>query len=682
MALLALVGGCDVVPNVYLSERQFSDLYVMSAVPMKKVVEGGEFKYVPLCRMQNEAADGMILRVLLKGTQHRNGTDRDQSIRPGDRIDLQPVSESKVDPYRFEMSLGCIEQEIPYVVQCNTSSDCGQEEICDSSPGKGFCVNGIGGCYSGLQSGNLAISSIGFKEFTQHRGEDVGVAILVDMSGSNKGFVKPYPPYYEVNNEDPSGEHEDALFDFAQRASDINGNRLDAVKTILDNLNSDDKAIVFGYREYGIDVICNLPGVPDADNDTKKDSCYGSNKSLVLGFGGLGALDDYEIKTGGRSPLWTAVEQVYDYMENHPKTWGTKYKHIVVINDGPDTCAESSSLDQCSGSCAQFSTSFDTVLGMVEGIDYEDRIPVHFIQYQAKGYPDRDPRQQEIACLTGGHHMFINSGEFDPTNLSNVFHDTARRVRYTFGGYWEFAIEMTKLGEDVSMPPGWNYGIEGSGKLLSLSDRFLVAHDYPMDPNVTFAIGNDAVDRRPSFRKDCKSDADCPTNEYEGVCTTRVWWCDDEALECTSALEWADSGSGSVGCGDVDALVRIQIRDRTGGTGTQTAEVSLGDLPSFCCNGACMPPMPPVVPDDLAKAGGTICFEYDDEKGWTYEEDEEEWVYWAELHILAGCPSGTAIESAIAFGVNGNPEIWDLTWEDHWNCSARQNCFPPPGASN
>ncbi len=672
--------GCDSTALLYLSEVKFSELYVVSAVPMKKVTVDGEVKYVPLCRMQDEVADGLILRILLKGTQDREGNDLDQSIRPGDRIDLQEVTEAKITSERFELSFNCIEQQLPGTAQCTTPSDCDQGKTCDIGVGKGFCVASadLGGCHSGIQTGNVAISHVGFKAFTPNRGENVGVAILVDMSGSNKGFVKPFPPYYEVDNQDRSGIHQDAMDGFAQRASDINGTRMNAVKTIIENLNTDDKAIVFGYREYGIDVICVLPGDLDADNDTKKEECFSSSRALVLGTGDFGPLDDYKPNVGGRSPLWTALHQVYEYMDTHPKTQSTKYKHIVVINDGPDTCSPSSSLDQCSGSCFQFSTSFETVVSAVEAVDYENRIPIHFIQYQAKGYRDRDPRQQEIACLTGGHHMFINSEEFDHTHLTNVFQDTARLVRYTFGGYWEFAIEMTKLGEDDSLPPGWNYGIEGSGKLLSLADHFLVPSDYNIDPEMTFAITNDSVDRRVSLRKDCKSDGDCPDDEDAGTCTTRLWWCDDETLECASAVEWAGNGTGGGGCGNVDAVVRTQVRDIVGGGSTETKEVSLGDLPSFCCNGACMPPMPPVIPDGVAEPAGVVCFEYDDEKGWFFDEDEQEWVYWAELYVKPGCKPWAEVKTAIAFGVNGNPAIGDLTWEEHWGCPDRQNCFPRP----
>jgi len=673
--------GCDSTASLYLSEVQFDELYVMSAVPMKKISEDGEVRYEPLCRMQDEAADGLILRVLLKGTQQKEGADLDQSIRPGDRIDLQEVTETKINPERFELSFSCIEQQFPGAARCKTSADCAQGELCDPSPGKGFCVDGLEDCYSGIQTGNVAISRVGFKEFTPSRAEPVGVAILVDMSGSNKGFVKPFPPYYEVDNEDPTGKNEDALQNFADRASDLNGTRFSAVETIIENLNDRDRVIVFGYREYGIDVFCVLPGDEGADNDTKKDNCYGplsKVRSLYLAEEGFDPIDDFKTDVGGRSPLWTAVDQVYDYMENHSQTAGTKYKHIIVINDGPDTCTESSSLDQCSGSCAQFSTSFETVRDMVEAVDYGERIPVHFLQYQAMGYLDRDPRQQEIACLTGGHHMFLNSDEFAQEHLTNMFQDTARQMRYTFGGYWEFAIEMTKLGEDASLPPGWNYGVAGTGKLLALADHFMIQEDH----HFTFDVDGEAKDSRVSLRKDCTSDGDCPGDEEASVCTTRKWWCDDEALECTGAVEWADNGTGGDGCGDVDAVVRVQIRDIAGGTGTETKEVSLGDLPSFCCNGACTPPMPPVVPDDLARDGGTICFEYDDEKGWTFEEDGQEWVYWAELYVKPGCQPWTAVKPALAYGVNENPAIGDLTWELHWNCPDRQNCFPPPGAGD
>ncbi|MBM4370504.1 MAG: hypothetical protein FJ098_02570, partial [Deltaproteobacteria bacterium] len=454
------------------------------------------------------------------------------------------------------------------------------------------------------------------------------------------------------------------------------GTRMNAVRTIIENLNPDDKFIVFGFREYGIDVVCDY-GDPDADNDAKKDNCYGSTKSLVLGTGSFGPLDDYKTQVGGRNPLWTAVDQAVEYMANHPRTQGTKYKHIVVITDGPDTCSESSSLDQCSGSCAQFSTGFETVRSSIEAVPFEDRIPIHFIQFQAKGYKDRDPRQQEVACLTGGHHIFLNSSQFSGDLLSSVFQESARAIRYTFGGYWEFAIEMTKLGEDSSLPPGWNYGISGSGKLLALQDKFLVKTDKPFD----FDIQNDGVDRRVSVRKDCTDDDDCPGDEADGVCTTREWWCDEQSLSCTSAVEWEENGTGGAGCGTIDSVVRVQVRDLTGGSETQTNEASLGKLPTFCCNGACMPPMPPVVPDELAKNVGEICFEYDDEKGWMWDDGEEEWVYWAELYIKQGCPPWTEIKPALAYGVNGNPAVADLTWDANWDCPDRDNCFPPPGGN-
>ena len=680
---LSVVAGCDSTASLYLSEVQWNELVVMSAVPMKKVLgEDGQVDYVPLCRMQDEAADGLLLRILFKGTQQIDSPDRDQSIRPGDRIDLKEVTTSQVNPGKFELAISCIEKQLPGAAQCNTNADCEDCEdgkTCDVNVGKGFCVDGMKSCYSGIQTGDVQISRVGFREFTPSRGENVGVAILVDMSGSNKGFVKPFPPYYEVNNEDPSGVHDDVFMDFAQRASDIAGTRMNAVKTIIKNLNADDKFIVFTFREYGIDVVCELPGDDTPDNDTKKDNCFGSNRSYVLGDGDFGPLDDVKPNVGGRSPLWTAVEQVYEYMDTHKRTKNTKYKHIVVINDGPDTCSESSSLDQCSGSCAQFSTSFDTVRTMVEGIPFESRIPIHFIQYQAMGYLDRDPRQQEIACLTSGHHLFLNSDDFAAESLANEFNRLALNLRYTFGGYWEFAIEMTKLGEDNSLPRGWNYGVGGTGKILALKDKLLVN----TDGHFSFEIENDSVDMRVSLRKDCKTDADCPASVSGGNCTTRTWWCDDDTLECNSAVDWAENGTEAAACGEVDAVVRVQVRYIDSGLPTETKEASLGQLPSFCCNGACTPPMPPLVPDDIAKSGGTICFEYDNERGWVWDENQHEWVYWAELYIKADCATTwIGLKPELAYGVNENPAVADLTWEAHWDCPDKQNCFPPPGAGD
>ncbi|MBM4370588.1 MAG: hypothetical protein FJ098_02995, partial [Deltaproteobacteria bacterium] len=213
--LLGVPAGCDSTASLYLSEVQFDELFVVSAVPMKKVSTDGQVDYVPLCRMQDEPADGMILRVLLKATQDKEGNDLDQGIRPGDRIDLQAVTESKISPERFEIALSCIEEEVPDAARCANSQDCDDGELCD--PVKGICADGLKGCYSGIQTGNVAISRVSFREFTPSRAEPVGVAILVDMSGSNKGFVMPFSPFHEVNNEDPSGQYDAALLEFAQR---------------------------------------------------------------------------------------------------------------------------------------------------------------------------------------------------------------------------------------------------------------------------------------------------------------------------------------------------------------------------------------------------------------------------------------------------------------------------------
>ncbi len=679
MCLLLLVcalGACDGTAKVSgIIHHQADELYVIGAVPYRATDVDGALRDSPVCRPEDGAPDGLLLQFVYKGYGTKGGSDLDLAIRPGDRIIKTKVTEARMAASFGTVSLSCIEEALRGAVRCALGADCAPGETCDPSPGKGFCVDALASCYSGVQVAGVPVEDVSYRAHTPERGVPIGVAILVDMSGSNKGFVKPYPPYHEVDNQDPSGLHEDALTDFLPRGSDPNGTRMNAVKTIIENLNEDDRSIVFGFNEYGIDVVCALPGDPDADDAVKKDNCYTSNKSITLGSGRFGPLDDYKSQVGGRSPLWTAIYEAYGYMRDHPRTQATPFKHIVVITDGPDTCAEGPDLDRCSGPCAEdYNATWEETRNAILQDPYTNRIPVHFIQYQAKGYRDRDPRQMELACLTGGHHLFMNSLEFDKTILMQAFQDKARLLRYTFGGIWEAALPLAALGDEQALPPGRVFGVAGAGSLVP-GDESLVG----LEQHFIFELTNDAVDRRVHVRKPCATDADCPGPEEQDPCGSRVWWCGEQDHVCRAAAAWSENGGGRESCGHVDAVVRIQNRDLTGGTGTSTHEVSLGDVPSVCCTGACTPPAPPTVPEGLAEPDGTVCFEYDHEKGWTFDEDEEEWVYWAEHYLQPGCPQWTEVKPAIAYGVNANPGIDELTWPEHWDCPDRENCFPPGG---
>ena len=675
LILICALAACDkTVATSGILDMQTDRVYVVGAVPFKTIEVDGEEGYAPICGPDDGTPEGLLLQFVYRGYAKPGENDRNLGIRPGDRLIGTEVTEARMAATLGTVSVACVEAAIRSAARCALGADCAEDETCDPSPGKGFCVDALASCYSGVEVDGIPAADVSYRAHVPARGIPVGVAILVDMSGSNKGFVKPYPPYQEVDNHDPSGLHADALTDFLPRGSDPNGTRMNAVKTIIESLNEDDKHIVFGFNEYRIDVVCALAGRPDASDALKKDNCYTSSQSVTLGAGSFGPLDDYETQVGGRSPLWTAIDEVYGYMRDHPRTQVTPFKHIVVITDGPDTCAEGPDLDRCSGPCEEdFNATWEETRSGILEDSYEDRIPVHFIQYQAKGYRDRDPRQMELACLTGGHHLFMNSLEFEKANLPYVFQDRARLLRYAFGGIWEAALPMPELSAGTTLPPGHVYGIAGTGTITP-GDESLV--DF--EQSFLFEIQNDQVDWRAHIRKPCATDADCPAQELVNVCATRTWWCGKQDHVCRMSNPWTEDGTGSEACGLVDAVVRVQNRDLTGGTGTETKEVSLGDLPSLCCSGRCTPPQPPVVPDSLA-GDDTICFEYDHEKGWTLDEHEAEWVYWAELYVQPGCPTRTAVKPSVAFGTNGNPTIDELSWPEHWECPERENCFPPGG---
>jgi len=260
--LLVLCGlsGCDKTAGWVHIECQYPELYVLGAVPYRMVTGDDAERVEPVCRPADGPADGLLLRILYKGTQQKEGLDLDQGLRPGDKVAGKALTVGRFAAGFGGFSLSCIEQSLPAASRCSSSGDCAVGEVCDPAPGKGFCVDGLSDCYSGARPGGLDIADVSYRAHIPERGTPVGVAILVDMSGSNRGLTMRYPPYREVDNEAaPGGPVDFSLVDLAQCASDINGTRFSAVKTIIENLNPDDRFIIFGFNEYGIEIPCELP---------------------------------------------------------------------------------------------------------------------------------------------------------------------------------------------------------------------------------------------------------------------------------------------------------------------------------------------------------------------------------------------------------------------------------------
>ncbi len=640
---LFCVGGyCE---EAYPDPLAFDELHVLTAVPVNKTGTGG---YVAACRAPEQGPHGFMLNVLLQGIPggHSDTNDQALSLRPGIEMKSgQVVTEDAVTPELFELTIECMEQ------------------LPDSAPKT---------CQSNISADKLNIQKVDYFRYHQEPGDTAAaLAILIDMSGSMKGLAHPFPPYNEDTLEKVTGAMPDG-FNFSALASDSGGSRISAVETLVKTLNPDDKVIIFTFNENNVDVVCELPGNPDADFEKKKLECFGTNRPLHVGGSDFGSSPLLSIKGDerGRSPLWTAVDDVYDFLESTELANG-RLRHLLVITDGPDTCSTSPDLNQCSGMCMQYNVEYEVVRDKIEADPVEQRIPVHFVQMAAKGYPERDPRQQEIACLTGGQYIFVNTLEIPKDSLLNVMETTLRRIRYTFRGYWRFAMEFSVLKKTNEPDNGWLYALQGKGKVHAGEDDLFTQSQEVFE----FKYGEQQVssffDRRVSVRKECEpGGGGCPGPEAYGECATRVWRCDEETLTCRSELEWKENGAKS-SCGSAEGKITVDVK--SGGTHIEYEVAVLGLLPLRCCGGGCIPPGPPPMPDELVSPEGSTspCFYYT--SGWMKDSSagQNQWVAFADLK-----QSDVCTWQAFSDYLKNHDGVY--SYPDDWNCEA-VNCFPPPG---
>ncbi|MBM4354378.1 MAG: hypothetical protein FJ109_11380 [Deltaproteobacteria bacterium] len=649
---------------------KWDSMFVLSGNLTRSTGEAVAFE--PACRLNGEVPDRLSFNVLFQGTQRKDdGSDRDLSIRPGDRLAGRILDEALVTPDLFKLQFSCIEP-LP------------EEDL--------YACEGTVDPASQLES-------VGFYSYGKPEVDNEGplaLAILVDMSGSMKGLADPEPPYAEASFTDLAPKLSGV--DFAMNATDPGYARLAAVEALVRNMDDDDAVIMLSFNENKVDVVCELPDAPDAALDVKLEDCLSTNRNLILGNAGraFSALDWIKGEEKGRTPLWHAVDLAYRYMQGDstvrgngngeaiapPKALtGAAYRHIVVVDDGPDTCAPSSDLNQCSAPCIEYNTSFETLRDHIESQQPEERIPVHFLQMQAKGYPDRDPRQQEIACLTGGQYAFVNTWDISKALLRDVLAETLLRIRYTFRGYWRFVVATPVLAQPGAAKPGYEHVLAGWGWVHPGPDEVLVSNEdgFDFEPGSPDAGGDGPFsDGRIAFRIDCDPLKDaCPTDETPGACAQTKWWCDEQTLTCRGAEAWAANGDKS-SCADKTVLIRVQVQT-TPGTGTQTdiKTVEIAGVPTVCCTGACMPPRPPQVPAEVAKPEGlaVACFYYDEGRGWTHEVSDDpnsKWVYWATLKLGydVGC-TWENLEPHLKYS-----DTAGLSYPDDWDCGG-QNCFPP-----
>ena len=264
------------------------------------------------------------------------------------------------------------------------------------------------------------------------------VAILVDQSGSMNGFVEPltgfeYEPNLKRFDGVPSWISSDG---FAARGSDYPAFRATMVQRLFGLLDPNDPAGVFIFGEdVAFDGARILTDQDYWNEELARAENFGVNRQLLLNSP---AISQLQSSAKGRAPLWAAVQDVYSYLKH---SQDTPVKHLLVITDGPDTCARSSAdfapviryfrtstrkfetgiQDECSG------IGLDDFLELVIADTTDkngdplpsDQIPVHvsFIQMSSMGYRDVDPGQQQVACLTGGHYFWIDSATLPPSNV-------------------------------------------------------------------------------------------------------------------------------------------------------------------------------------------------------------------------------------------------------------------------
>lgn len=564
--LLALGLACNYHWYPFRTNYQLLDdpMRLVSAVPAARG-ESGEFE--PVCRGEKEAT-GLLLSIAILGTTadvegSSRQADQDVSMRPGDIVKTYGtknqvvVAEGEsVGPNNFQVEIECLERY--------PDPDMGGNRECQGLPNPGA---GSAPPVSFRYVGYLPPDLYGSYTFTRDLSEGlVGVAVLIDQSGSMKGFVDR-DTKEDVHPEVPAAASSDGF------ASDLTGQRIVAVRDFLMKLNPAEKAIVFQYGENvgtQAKVVC-FDAAGNTPEATLRERCYSADRDLVLGEHVVGnkrfppeldKLVNFPDRPG-RSPLWAAVEDVYDFMKARQDT---KIRHILVLNDGPDTC-DASSPDyrpyigtRHQGVCStvgyeQFRTRVLADLQDPMG----PRVHIHFVQFQAHGYLEHDQRQQEMACLTGGHYQFVNSIKpvkllvgNDWTPLQQALLEAVQRVRYSLVGTWRMALDLPDL--KGTLVRGADYSVKGTitmvgaGETLTATDQFLYLR---VGDQSAASLGS--VDRRAVFRLPCASPEDCG-------------WFQETAPECREAA-----------CVTLDAVCGFQA----------VADLQTCGTKGVCCNGWC-----------------------------------------------------------------------------------------------
>jgi len=506
-------GACDSTATISWKSTKLERLAVISAAPL---VGSGDQLERQCSVGPDDVVGGVELGFILKSTDPEEtcarADDNDWALRPGDEVERREVSLGvNVSAAAFSLAVDCVE---PYPdADILTTREC-----------------------QGVRSPDFNLRDVDFRAFYDVpsdsgdlpvRCEPASVVLLIDQSGSMRGFVDEAEGY----KEGPLGTFPVPGDDVRVRvASDPTNTRLSAAIDFIRKLNANDQLVVFTYHESedeNIQVPCTEQPLAEPASDPeyirKALACFGVNRDLMLGevasaFG----------EEGGRTPLWAAVQTAYRFLQREDVE-ADPIRHIVVVADGPDTCNAASvegieagavSDSQCSG--VDYEQVFNEI---VNGNQEPGAVPVHvhFVQLQTKGYPNRDQRMMELACSTQGVYQFVNGNDFPRTQtgepqqeLGLALTEALSRVRYALMGYWTLTAQTAAFavgpGAAGYLAPGAVQGVSGT---LTLGAGDLVKQDKIQPFN---AAGVDAYgpwDLRAAFARSCAEDADCTTGAVD-----------------------------------------------------------------------------------------------------------------------------------------------------------------------
>ena len=547
--------------------RVFTQLHrvrVLGAVPGVQTTDG---RLARVCR-PSDAADGdrvTLLDVALTSDSRWMWSDGllwdelDTSIHPGDNV--------RTSAHAAGLPVGSGDADGPHPELASSwglALDC-VDLLAEDGDADAYACGG-----TEYASGTIRQVEHVSRQARRRLGHDV--MLLIDLSGSLSGWVDK-----DTYREGPAAEIELSP-QFGQLASDRFEVRLAAAIDFVETLNVEDRLGVLGFQEPGMIVPCASAA---SDSLGKLRDCFGDNRDVWIRTDpstdprSAHPIDEYLFgRSVDRSNLWEAVAFAWDFLDDRlgerpePDTSG-RTRQIVVITDGPDTSSVSETLTPCTSPAS--ATRFADVSERVDALEAAGRPPiqVHFVQFESKGYPGRDPRQMELACRTGGHHMFINSN-FLPwqqsTRLSDSLFTALASIRLSFMGHWSLALKVGALTSDsvlpVGTPRGHLYALEGALRLregANLADRdvfaFLGVGEHPD------GTGVEGWDQRPAIRKPCAADVECGAFAESDDCTII---CSAETHTCPNGPDGILAPDGVTACTD-------------------------GDTTGFCCDGACLP---------------------------------------------------------------------------------------------